>query len=68
MVEHSTIFKHADVEVALVAEAHGVAAGQARRRSDAWALQGGICGLVRALKPSPTQRQRSRVKFLFAFG
>jgi hypothetical protein len=67
MVEDSTLFKHTGVEVALVAETYRISAWQARRRSGARAFQGGISGLVRALKPGPAKRKCGRLKVVFAF-
>ena len=67
MIENSTLFQRAGVEITLVAEMHDVSAGQRHLRSSARALQSGIGGLVRTLKPRSAKRQCSRLEVVFAF-
>ena len=68
MVEVSTLFQHADVQIALVSELDRVPAGHGHRRSAARALQGGIGRFVRALEPCPAKRQCSRLEVRLRFG
>jgi hypothetical protein len=67
MVEDSTLFQHAGVQIALVAEMHGVSAGHGHRRAGARALQSGIGRFVCALNPRPAERQCTRLEVVFAF-
>ena len=68
MVGGTTLFQQADVEIALVADRHGVSAGHGHRRSGARALQSAVGRLVRALEPGPAKRQCSRLEVVFAVG
>jgi hypothetical protein len=58
MVEDATLFQHADVEIALVAESDGVSAGHGHPFR-ARALRIEACVRV---KPGPAKRQCSRLE------